>query len=66
MAFNVTEVQKALRGADYPASKEELADLAESNGADQELIDAIRDLDREDFDGPDDVQEAFRGQLTGS
>jgi hypothetical protein len=66
MAFNVTEVQKALRGADYPASKEELADLAEGNGADQELVDAIRDLDREDFDGPDDVQEAFRGQLTGS
>jgi hypothetical protein len=65
MAFNVTDVQKALKGADYPASKEELADLAEQNDADQDLIDAIRGLGRDEFDGPDDVQEAFRGQLTG-
>ena len=40
MAFQITEVQKALKGVDYPASKDELADHAERNGADRELVDA--------------------------
>ena len=34
MAFQITEVQKALKGVDYPASKEELASHAERNGGD--------------------------------
>jgi hypothetical protein len=41
MAFQITEVQKALKGVDYPASKDELADHAERNGADRELVDAL-------------------------
>lgn len=41
MAFQITEVQKALKGVDYPAGKDELADHAERNGADRELVDAL-------------------------
>jgi hypothetical protein len=41
-AFQITEVQKALKGVDYPASKDELADHAERNGADRELVEALR------------------------
>jgi uncharacterized protein DUF2795 len=66
MALQVTEVQKALRGADYPASREELAELADSNGADDEIVEALRSVDAEDFDGPDDVMASLKGQLTGS
>jgi hypothetical protein len=46
MAFQITEVQKALKGVDYPASKDELADHAERNGADRELGDALRGMAR--------------------
>ena len=34
MAFQVTEVQKALKGANYPMDGDQLADLAQRNGAD--------------------------------
>jgi hypothetical protein len=63
MGLSVTAVQKALKGADYPASREELADLAESNGADDEVIEALRDADAEDFDGPDQVMASLRSHL---
>ena len=52
MAFQVTEVQKALKGVDYPASKDQLADHAEGNGADRELVDALRGMGKDSFDGP--------------
>lgn len=63
MGLTVTEVQKALKGADYPASSEDLADLAEENGADDEIIDAIRGIDEDDLEGPDQVMKALKGQL---
>ena len=44
MGFDVTEVQKALKGADYPADGDDLADLADSNDASQEIVDALRGL----------------------
>lgn len=62
MGLQVTDVQRALKGADYPAEREELADLAERNG-DSDVAEALRDTDREDFDGPEDVMEALRDQL---
>ena len=33
MAWQVNEVQRYLKGADYPMSGEQLAELARSNGA---------------------------------
>jgi hypothetical protein len=59
MDVNPIEVQKHLRGIDYPASKDELISTAESNDAPQEIIEALQQLDRAEFDGPDDVQEAL-------
>ena len=61
MGFDVTEVQKALKGADYPAEGDELADLAEQNGADEELIDAIRGVGS--VDGPNGVMKQLKGSL---
>ena len=62
MAWQVTDVQKALKGADYPASGEELARLAEDNGGDPGLANALRDID--EATGPDDVMRELKGQLT--
>jgi methyl coenzyme M reductase subunit C-like uncharacterized protein (methanogenesis marker protein 7) len=66
MAFQVTEVQKALKGVDYPASKDDLAEQAERNGADRELVDALRGMGKDSFDGPNAVMKELKGSLTGS
>jgi hypothetical protein len=65
MAFKVTEVQKALKGVDYPASAEQLADHAAKNG-EQELAEALRNAGKRSFDGPNAVMQALKGQLTGA
>jgi hypothetical protein len=66
MAFQVTEVPKALKGVDYPATIDELASHAESNGADRELVEALRGMNKASFDGPNAVMKALKGSLTGS
>lgn len=63
MSFQVTEVQKALKGADYPMDGAALADLADSNGADKELVDALRPM--REVDGPNGVMKELKGQLGG-
>ena len=63
-SFQVTEVQKALKGADYPMDGGQLAELAESNGADSELVEALKPLRQ--VDGPNTVMQELKGQLGGS
>jgi len=60
--WQITDVQKALKGADYPASGEELARLAESNGGDADLVEKLRGIG--EASGPDDVMREFKGQVT--
>ena len=62
--FQVTEVQKALKGANYPMGGKELAELAESNGADQELVEALKGV--REVDGPNTVMQELKGELGGS
>lgn len=64
MSFQVTEVQSALKGADYPADGDTLAALAEKNGGGQELVDALRGL--REVDGPNGVMKELKGQLGGA
>jgi Protein of unknown function (DUF2795) len=59
MKVNPIEVQKHLRGISYPADKDEVVSTAESNDAPEEIVDALRSMDRERFDSPSDVQEAL-------
>ena len=66
MAFQITEVQKVLKGVDYPASKDDLADHADRNGADRQLVDALRSMAKNSFDGPNAVMKGLKGSLTGS
>ena len=61
--FQVTEVQKALKGFDYPGSAEDLAKHAQSNGGDAELVEALRGLQKKDgFDGPNTVMKELSAQ----
>ena len=64
MGFQVTDVQKALKGADYPMPGDQLADLAESNGAGADLVEALRGLP--EVDGPNGVMKELKGDLGGS
>ena len=63
MAFQVTEVQKALKGADYPMDGEQLAALAKENGADDALVDALKGV--REVDGPNTVMKELKGELGG-
>ena len=63
MGFDVTEVQKALKGADYPMDGEQLAELARSNGADDDLVQALRPL--REVEGPNGVMKELKGELGG-
>jgi hypothetical protein len=63
MSFSPIEVQKALKGTDYPASPDELAEQARTNGANDELVEALEGLDEEQFDGPTEVMSAMKGEL---
>jgi hypothetical protein len=55
MDINPIEVQTHLKGIDYPASKDEVIATAESNDAPQEIVEALQEMDGEQFEGPDDV-----------
>jgi len=59
MEANPIEVQKALKGADYPTDRESLVSLAEENGAGGDVLEALRGLPDSEFSGPDDVMEAL-------
>lgn len=64
MSFQVTDVQKALKGANYPATSDELAELAGSNGADDGLVEALRGAGGR-FEAPTEVMERLKGGLGG-
>lgn len=59
MGFQVTEVQKCLAGFNYPGSPTDLADHAQKNGADSDLVETLRGLDKDSFDGPNAVMSAL-------
>ena len=63
MAFQVTEVQKALKGADYPMDGKALSTLAKKNGADDDLVDALGGIGS--VDGPNKVMSALKERLGG-
>ena len=57
--FNPIEVQRHLKGVDYPASKDDLVSTAEGNGAPPEIVDQLKQMDKDSFDGPNAVVEAI-------
>ena len=47
--------------ANYPCSKQELADYAREQGADDDIVQSLLRLDRSRFHSPADVSDAFSG-----
>ena len=60
MLANPSEIQRHLRGVDYPADREVLLEAAGSEDAPQDVIEALESLpEDEEFDGPDQVMRAI-------
>jgi hypothetical protein len=56
---NPIEMQRYLKGADYPMGKDALVQLAQSNDAPDDVVEALRSMNRDSFNGPNAVQEAL-------
>lgn len=56
---NPIQIQKFLKGVDYPASKQALIDNAKNLGADENVCASLEQLPDEDFQTPADVSQAF-------
>ena len=63
MGFQVTDVQHALRGANYPMDGDQLVELAQRNGAESDLVDALRGM--REVEGPNGVMKELKGKLGG-
>lgn len=55
---NPIDLQKHLKGLDYPASKDDVISHAEKNGADKEMKSILEQLPDEEFEAPTDVSKA--------
>lgn len=53
------EIEKALKGMNYPASKQDLLQKAKQNKANKNVIQAIENLPSDQFNSPVDVQKAW-------
>lgn len=56
---NPVEVEKCLKGIDFPAKKQDLIKHAQKQGAEKEVLDTIKDLPREDYNNAADVTRAI-------
>ena len=52
------EVQKHLRGMDYPASKDDLVEHARGQGAPEEVLNLLEDLPDQNYTSPAEVTQA--------
>lgn len=52
---NPIQVQKYLKGVDYPVRKSELVDTARREGADQRIVSTLERLPERDYEGPSGV-----------
>ena len=55
------EIQKALSGMDYPASKEAILRHAEQQGGNSEVLEALKKIDDREYEGPSGVSSAVFG-----
>ena len=56
---NPVEVEKSLKGIDFPAKKQDLVKHAQQQGAKQEVIETIKGLPEENFNNAADVAKAI-------
>ncbi|MBE9166999.1 DUF2795 domain-containing protein [Pleurocapsales cyanobacterium LEGE 06147] len=56
---NPVQVQKFLKGVDYPASKQDLIEHAKQQGADENVCSTLEQLPDEEFETPAAVSKAI-------
>ena len=56
---NPIQMQKSLSGVDYPASRDDLVQHAERNGADEDVLRQLRSMPDREYDGPNAVSAEF-------
>jgi hypothetical protein len=52
------QVQKALGGIGYPATKDQLINHARGANADKDVLDALQKIPDREYDGPNEVSKA--------
>ncbi len=55
---NPIQLQKHLKGMDYPASKEDLLQHAKKQGADDNVCSVLEQLPEDEYETPADVSKA--------
>jgi hypothetical protein len=55
---NPIELQKNLKGVDYPVSKEDLVNHAKQQGADENILSVLEQLPSQEYEAPTDVNKA--------
>lgn len=58
---NPIQIQKYLKGVDYPTNKAALLENAKKLGADENICASLEQLPDEDFQTPAEVSQAFKG-----
>ena len=58
---NPIQIQKYLKGVDYPTNKKTLIETAKQQGADDSVCASLDQLPDEQFQTPADVSKAFKG-----
>lgn len=56
------ETQKALKGMDYPAGKQEILKKAKENNAPKQVMQILEDLPDREFQNAADVSKEFSGE----
>ena len=56
------QVQTYLKGIDYPAKKDDLIRTAQDNGAPEEVMEILQQLQEEEYGGPQAAMKAY-GQI---
>lgn len=52
------DVQKKLKGIDYPASKQDLLNHVKNNGSNKEVLDLLKNIPDKEYNSPVDVSKA--------
>ena len=60
MDINPDDAQQYLQGVEYPASKEDVVNAAENNGAPDDIMELITGLSRPEFSEEEQVLEDLR------
>lgn len=53
------ELEHYLVGVQYPASRDRLVAAARANGAPDDLLERLRNVEDDDYEGPDAISAAF-------